>query len=333
MMPTSSFSSSPARALRRASAALLLGLGLLSSALAAPPQVRDQVPGFYRQALGDFEVTALYDGYVDLAPGLLKGISAERLQSALARMFIANSKGVQTAVNAYLVHTGERLVLVDAGSAKCFGPTMGNVVANIQAAGYKPEDVDAVLLTHLHPDHLCGVLTADGKPAFPRATLWATQADADFWLSESAAQAAPPDFRPFFDMARNAVAPYRAAGSFRSYKPGEPLFAGVTVVDTAGHTPGHSSYLFSSKGQEMLVWGDIVHSHAVQFAQPDISIEFDSDQKKAIAARRNVFARAAKNGWWIGGAHLPFPGIGHVRAEGKSYAWVPVEFGPIRTDR
>lgn len=313
---------------------LAAGLALATLSLhAAPPAQKTQVPGYYRYASGDFEVTALYDGFVDLGTPLLKGLRADQIQSLLARMFIENSKGVQTAVNAYLVHTGSHLVLVDAGSASCFGPTLGQVQENIRAAGYKPEDVDTVLLTHLHPDHLCGVLDKAGQPAFPNATLWAAQEDVDFWLNEKVAAAAPEGNKPFFQMAMNAAKPYQATGKFRSFKAGDALLPGVSVVSTHGHTPGHSSYLFSSGRQNLLVWGDIVHSHAVQFRHPEVSLEFDVDQKQAIATRKALFERATKAGWAIAGAHLPFPGLGHIRKESKGYAWVPVEFSPLRSDR
>nr|WP_247652849.1 hypothetical protein [Ideonella aquatica] len=108
---------------------------------------------------------------------------------------------------------------------------------------------------------------------------------------------------------------------------------GLSVVPTHGHTPGHSSFLFSSKGRQLLVWGDVVHSHAVQFAHPEVSLEFDVNQKQAIATRKALFQRAAQAGWQIAGAHLPFPGLGRIRQDAKGYAWVPVEFGPIRADQ
>ena len=219
----------------------LASLSLLAApASAAPPApVQTQVPGYYRQALGEFEITALYDGYVDLAPQLLKGLRADQVQSLLARMFIANTKGVQTAVNGYLVHTGDHLVLVDAGAAQCFGPTLGQINSNLKAAGYSADAVDVVLLTHLHPDHLCGLVDGQGKAAFPNATVYAAKADADFWLSAKAADAAPDGFKPFFKMAGDSVAPYQAGGRFKTYTPGETLIPGVEALDTSGHTPGH----------------------------------------------------------------------------------------------
>ncbi|HEY6609541.1 MAG TPA: MBL fold metallo-hydrolase [Pseudomonas sp.] len=315
-----------------AGSAVTAALPLTASAAPVAKQ-QTQVPGFYRMALGELEVTALYDGYVDLDPKILKGASAEDIQKLLAKMFVESSKGVQTAVNAYLINTGSQLVLVDAGAAQCFGPTLGVIQANIRAAGYAPEQIDSVLLTHLHPDHACGLLTADGQMAFPNASVHVPQAEADYWLSEEVMAKAAEASQGMFKMAQTAVAPYAAADKLKRYGEQGPGIAGVTSVASHGHTPGHSGYLFGAGDSRLLVWGDIVHSHAVQFARPEVSIEFDVDSAQAIATRQRVFADAALDKLWVAGAHLPFPGIGHVRTEGEGFAWVPVEYGPLRSDR
>jgi glyoxylase-like metal-dependent hydrolase (beta-lactamase superfamily II) len=315
--------------IRSKAAAAVLALAALP-ATAAPPQLATQAPGYFRQSFGEVQVTALYDGVIDLPTSLLKGLDAQGIQQLLARMFIGGPRGVQTAVNAYLVHTGRQLLLVDTGAGACFGPTLGQMPANLKAAGYTPADVDAVLVTHLHPDHLCGLLDADGRPAFPNATVWAAKPDADFWLDAQTAAKAPKDMQPFFAMARKAAAPYQAAGRLRTFAEGDAIVPHVRAVATPGHTPGHTSFLVGEGAHALLVWGDIVHSHAVQFAHPEVSIEFDVDQPTAIDSRQKLFARAAREGWWVGGAHLPFPGIGHVRADAKGYAWVPVEYGPVK---
>jgi glyoxylase-like metal-dependent hydrolase (beta-lactamase superfamily II) len=320
-------------------AAAVLGCSALAalvplSASAAPvAKQQTQVPGYYRMALGDFEVTALYDGYIDLDNKLLKGASAEDIQALLTKMFLDSSNGVQTAVNAYLINTGSNLLLIDTGAAKCFGPTLGVVQDNLKASGYSPDQVDSVLLTHLHPDHSCGLLTAGGEAAYPNATVYVPQAEADYWLSDEVAGQAPEASRGMFSMSQQAVAPYAAQQRLKRFSPDSQLIAGLSVVPSNGHTPGHSSYLLSSKDQSLLVWGDIVHSHAVQFAKPEVVIEFDVDSTKALATRKKLFADAARDKLWVAGAHMPFPGIGHVRSEGSAYAWVPVEFGPIRSDR
>lgn len=315
-----------------AGSAVVAGLPLAASAAPVARQ-QTQVPGFYRMALGEFEVTALYDGYVDLDSQVLKGASAEDIQSLLARMFVESGKGVQTAVNAYLVNTGSRLVLIDTGAAQCFGPTLGVIQANIRAAGYEPAQVDSVLLTHLHPDHVCGLLNPGGQAAFANATVYVPRGEAEFWLSPQVAAQAEESVRGFFKMAQDAVAPYVASQRLQRYDVGSTPVPGFASVALNGHTPGHSGYLLASAGQSLLVWGDIAHSHAVQFARPEVTIEFDVDRAQAIATRRKVFAEAARDRLWVAGAHLPFPGIGHVRAEGAGYAWVPVEYGPLRSDR
>ncbi len=222
---------------------------------------------------------------------------------------------------------------MDTGAAKAFGPTLGFIGDNLKAAGYSPEQVDVVLLTHLHADHAAGLLGTDGKPLFPNAEVRVAQADNDFWLSEEIAAKAPDGFKPFFKLAREAAAPYQAAGRWKPFSGEVELAPGIKAVDAHGHTPGHTAYMIESKGQRLLIVGDAVHSHAVQFARPEVAIEFDSDKKQAVAARKRLFARAAKEKLALAGMHLPFPGLGHVRADGKGYAWVPVEFSPIRSDK
>lgn len=293
---------------------------------AETPKVQTQVPGYYRTQLGQFEVTALYDGAIELDTKLLRHTSTADLNRLLARMFVGNPK-MQTAVNAYLVNTGSHLVLVDAGAAKLFGPSLGHVLQNMKAAGYEPEQVDAVVITHLHGDHMGGLNDASGQPVFPKAAVFVSQADNDFWLSQNVADSAPKELQPFFKMARDTAAPYQITGKWKIFAEGQVLVPGVQAVKASGHTPGHTAYAVESEGQKLLIWGDLVHAHAVQFARPGVSIEFDTDQKQAIATRRAIMRAMAESKSLVGGMHLPFPGLGHVRAEGKgSYSWVPVEF-------
>lgn len=309
---------------------------------AAPQQVKTQAPGYYRLMVGDIEVTALYDGSIGIDNKLLKGLSEEEKETYLNQAFLDYKNGVQTAVNGFLVNTGKELVLIDTGAAKKFGPTMGNLSDNIRAAGYKPEDVTTVLLTHLHPDHVSGLETPDGKVLFPNATVYTSKAEADFWLNPENEKKAPKDKQPMFALSRAAIEPYNEKGRFHADNmegsvvsivaadgKNTPL-EGITAIHTAGHTPGHTSFLITSKGQKLLVWGDIVHSHSIQFQRPEVSLEFDSDSQAAIATRKKILEESAKEKWWVAGAHLPFPGIGHVRKDGSAYRWVPVEYAPVK---
>lgn len=146
--------------------AALLGLAPLAQAEA--PQVQTQVPGYYRTQLGQFEITALYDGDIELDTKLLRNTSAAELQALLSHLFVGNPK-MQTAVNAYLINTGSHLVLIDTGAAKLFGPALGYVLQNMKASGYEPAQVDTVIVTHLHGDHVGGLNDASGQPLFPKA--------------------------------------------------------------------------------------------------------------------------------------------------------------------
>lgn len=309
--------------------ALAAFLALPSFVRAEAPPVQTQVPGYYRHQLGQFEVTALFDGAIELDTKLLKNARPADLQRLLSRAFVGNPK-MQTAVNAYLINTGKQLVLVDAGAAKLFGPSLGYVLENMKAAGYDPAQVDTVVITHLHGDHMGGLNDANGRPVFPKARVMVPRADHDFWLSQERADKAPEGMKPFFRMARETAAPYQAVGRWQPFADGAQLAPGVRAVAANGHTPGHTAYAVESGGQKLLIWGDLVHSHAVQFAKPGVAIEFDVDQAQAIATRRAVMQSTAASRALVAGMHLPFPGLGHVRAEGKgSYSWVPIEFSPL----
>ena len=298
------------------------------TAQAGAPMVKTQAPGYYRMMLGDFEVTALSDGTVDLQPKqLLTNTTQAAVGKLLERSF--EKDVVPTSVNAYLINTGEKLVLVDTGAAGLFGPTLGNLLTNLKAAGYQPEQVDAVLITHMHPDHVGGLIAA-GKIAFPNATLHADQHDADFWLAKANLDKAPADSKGFFQGAMASVNPYVESGKFKPFSGNTDLLPGIKAVATPGHTPGHSVYVIESKGAKLVLWGDLMHVAAVQFSQPQVTIAFDTDSKAAAAQRKKAYADAAAAKYFVAGSHLPFPGIGHVRAEGKGYSWVPVDYNVIR---
>jgi len=308
-------------------AAIALGSAALvvapTSASAAAPQLRTQAPGFYRTMLGDFEITALSDGTVDLDVAKLLAEPAAKTDAALAKAFVHGP--LETSVNAYLVNTGSRLVLIDAGAGTLFGPTLGKLLANLKAAGYQPEQIDDVFVTHMHPDHVGG-LSANGVRVFPNATLHADKRDSDFWLSQANLDKAAADSKGFFQGAMASVNPYVAAGKYQPFEAdGEPV-PGIRTLASYGHTAGHTSYLVESKGQQLLVVGDLIHVAAVQFADPGVTIAFDSDAKAAALSRTAVFGMAATDDALVGAAHLQFPGMGHLRAAGKSWQWVPVNY-------
>lgn len=297
-------------------------------AIAAAPQVKTSAPGYYRMMLGDFEVTAISDGTVDLDVGkLLTNTTAAKIQSALARAHLKDP--VETSVNAYLINTGAKLVMIDAGSGSFFGPTVGKLVANLQASGYRPEQIDEIYITHMHGDHLGGLVNGD-KVVFPNAIVRADRRDADFWLSKEAMDKAPKEAKQAFEAATAALSPYVAAGRFKPFDGATELVPGIRAVPTYGHTPGHTIYAVESQGQRLMLWGDLMHVAAVQFPEPSVTIRFDTDSQAAAAIRKKQYAAAAKRGDWVAAAHLPFPGIGHLRASGKGYDWVPANYTAMR---
>lgn len=309
-------------AAQRAALFAAFALGAVS-AYAAAPMVKTQAPGYYRMMLGDFEVTALSDGTVELPVDKLLHNKSGKTQQALAKSFL--KAPLETSVNGYLINTGSKLVLIDSGAAGLFGPTLGKLVANLKAAGYQPEQVDEIYITHMHPDHVGGLAAGD-KPAFPNAIVRAEKHDADFWLSKVNLEQAAAEQKGFFQGAVGAVSPYANAGKFQPFEGNTDLVPGIKASTSFGHTPGHTSYVVESKGQKLVLLGDLMHVQAVQFDDPSVTIDFDSDTKAAAVQRKAAFAEAAKQAYLIGAAHLQFPGLGHIRSSGKAYQFVPVNY-------
>ena len=291
-----------------------------------------QVPGYHRMALGDeITVTAYYDGPVYLKSSVLQNTSGIDFKSMLDAMSVPITKdGVQTSVNAYLIHEKDHLTLIDSGASNCFGDTLGHLVDNIKASGVNPDSVNAIIVTHMHPDHACGAINPDGTAAFKNAEFIAPKEDADYWLSDDVAKSVPENERSFFRAAQRSVAPYKASGRFRTFIKGESPAPGIQSIDEAGHSPGMTGYLIGGGDKKLLVWGDVIHSHAVQFKHPEVSVVFDHDPKAAIETRKRILNDAVQGKLWIAAAHLPFPGIGHVIADGNGYRWIPLEYSSVR---
>jgi len=296
---------------------------IAGTAAAAAPMVKHQAPGYYRMALGDFEVTVLSDGTVDLPMDKLLQQKADKTVKALDHHFLKTP--VETSVNAFLINTGSKLVLVDSGAGALFGPTLGKLVDSLKASGYQPEQVDEIYISHLHGDHVGGLGPLD-KPAFPNAVVRMDKRDADFFLSKVNLEKAGPNGKGNFQGPMNAVNAYASAGKLQPFEGETELVPGVRSSSSYGHTPGHTTYVVESKGQKLVLIGDLMHNAAVQFPDPSVTIQFDSDQKAALAQRKKAFAEAAKQGYWMGASHLPFPAIGHLRSEGKGFKFFPVNY-------
>ena len=280
----------------------------------------DQTPGFFRMKLGDYTVTSLYDGYVELNGKLFKGRPASTIANLLKQS--RQSQSIYTSINAFLLDNGKQVVLIDAGGSAALSGSMGKLLSSLKMSGYEPEDISTILLTHLHPDHI-GALAQDGKRTFPNAHLYVSEAEAAHWLAPSRNSG---DL-PYFQGTRQAIAPYQQASRFHTLAPHRTPIAGVQAVSLPGHTPGHLAYRVSSGNESLLFWGDTVHNFVLQFTDPAIYIDFDQDSKNARISRTKILQDAQKSGEWIAGAHMPFPGIGQVLTAGKnSYRWLPIDY-------
>ena len=285
----------------------------------------EQVPGFYRMKVGDLEVAALYDGTLGFDPHWLNGPKAK--MDAVAEALQEDPHMLDVADTAFLVNTGKQVILVDVGAGTWWGGgPMGRLASNLCSAGYTPEEVDIVLATHPHSDHIGGLTTQDGQRVFPNADVYVAKADSDFWLSAEVAANAPKEAQPFFQSARAIAAPYVKAGKWHTFTGSETVVDGMQLVPLPGHTPAHTGYEFSSNGEKILFFGDVIHALRAQLPHPEVTAIFDIDQTVAAATRNQLLPKLANENVLIAGPHMNFPALGHLRKEGSAYSWAPVVF-------
>jgi glyoxylase-like metal-dependent hydrolase (beta-lactamase superfamily II) len=293
----------------------------------ATPMAGTQAPGFYRIKVGDYEVTVVSDGSLTLDASLFAGDAAGA--EKLLRDAHLPTTNIPTPLNTWLINTGGKLLLVDTGGGANFAPTVGRLPQNLAAAGVDPGAIDAVVITHPHPDHIPGLIKADGSMLFPNAVVHVNGDDHAFWTSDEIRGKAPEEFRGFFDMAKAAIKPYAEAGKLQMYKDGTDFAPGVSSMFLPGHTVGHSMVRVSSGSGDFLIFGDIVHNAALQFAHPERSVAFDTDAALALKNRKKVFDMVTTDRLLFSGGHLPFPGIGHASKAGNGYVFVPVLHGEL----
>jgi glyoxylase-like metal-dependent hydrolase (beta-lactamase superfamily II) len=280
---------------------------------------QQQIPGVYHHRVGDIVVTAISDGFLDGTLDVLRNITQEEARQILTESF---RPARRTAVNAFLVYSAGRLALIETGSGNYLQPTAGKVMANIKAAGVDSADIEAVLLTHMHPDHSAGLTDmATGRRNFPNAELVVHENEPRHWFDDAKMAVATERARKlYFECAREQTAPYR--DRMRLFKEGE-VFPGVTAIPRHGHTPGHTTFMISSGKEQLLIWGDTVHVPEVQTARPEVCMEFDTDADAATASRRKVFDMVATERLLVTGMHLHFPGFAHLARRGAGYQLIP----------
>jgi glyoxylase-like metal-dependent hydrolase (beta-lactamase superfamily II) len=289
----------------------------------APQTVKRAQPSFYRLKLGTIEITVVSDGTLAFPAETLWGDRAQDARGLLTSTFQPSSP-VELQINTILVNTGDKLILIDAGcGVDKFQNTNGRLLGHLASAGYAPGDIDMILFTHLHFDHLWGI--SDGKNAsllFPSAEFVASEVEVAFWSDPALPSKVSAKQQPAITQTNLKLASPR----LRQIKAGAEVVPGVTTFDTAGHTPGHMSVHISSGSEEILLTGDVVVDTAIGFLHPEWAFGFDLDVPLATKARMAFLDRAAADKTLVGGYHLPFPGFGHVVREGSGYRWLPADW-------
>ena len=295
-----------------------------SPARAAAPINSQQAPGFYRFKLGDHEMTILHDGQLSfpLPDNFVTNVGREQALAAAGKAFMPPGQ-VTVPFNPTLINTGSKLVLIDVGNGPSPNGAVGQVFANLAAAGVDPNDIDVVVLSHLHPDHINGLRRADGSIAFPNAAIVAQASEWAFWMSDdNRARASGKVMQNYFANAQKVLTGLN--DRIGRYEWGQEVAPGVTAVATPGHTPGHTSFAVASGNRRMLVQSDVTNIPELFLRNPDWHVMYDHDADQAAATRHKFYDMAASEKMLVAGYHFAFPSAGYVEKAGSGYRLVPV---------
>jgi len=284
-------------------------------------------PVIYRFKLGGFEVTPILDGK-SVRSGLTPSFGGEAHADEVKKLAKANridSDRYESPFTPLLVNTGKELVLFDTGNGSLRDEheqlkgrlPQGNLVTHMKTAGYKPDDVDVVVITHGHPDHIGG-LTKGGQPVFPKARYVFGATEFDFWKKGENVREARKLNRELYV---KIVVPLAEKATM--IKPGDEVVSGIRAVDVSGHSPGMLAFTIESEGKRMINWADTAGHYIVSFQRPDLELDVDDDKAKAMATRKRMFEAAANEDWLIASYHMPFPGLGYVEKVQSAYRWAP----------
>src|ERR1700750_3018828 len=309
---------------RRSLLSLGAGLGaatlLGESALAHAPKVGTQSPYFHRFNLGSAEVTVVSDGPLPLGPpkGTFVGVPDEEVRKMLSDNFL-NPDNVVLEQNSPIVNMGGNLVLFDTGmgTSQLFGPTTGRQQKSMMEAGIKPEDIDGVVLSHAHIDHIGGIVDASGKVLFPNAQFYIAQSDFDYWTDEGKMGSPLKDFVVH---ARKNLLPARDRLVF--FKDGQEFLPGVQAMAAPGHTVGHHMFMVTSDGKSFAFLGDLTHHQVLLLEKPRMEFAYDTDPKQAASTRVKMLDMLAANKVAVMSYHFAWPGYGHVVKAGDGFRYI-----------
>src|SRR5579862_5399800 len=312
------------RAVVAGTASAAIGASIDPAAVAAPPADK-QAPAVYRYKIGAYELTALYDGiwYRPITDKFIRNAPFAEVEHALDAAFMPHDK-LATPFTALVVNTGSKLVLIDTGTGGQISPSAGELRANLAAAGIDPKAVDAIVISHFHPDHINGIKDKDNNLIFPNAEIMVPAPEWAFWMDDANLNAAAADLKPTFLNQRRIFADIRK--QVTRYEPGREVSPGIVTLPAPGHTPGHTVFAIHSADQSLLVLSDTAQHPAVFARHPDWQAAFDVDGPEAVATRKKIFDRAAADRMLIIGYHFPFPACGHLIKTATGYEHVPIEW-------
>lgn len=306
----------------------LLGMGSAGAALVASPaySAADMLgalrPNVNRVKLGGFEVTTILDGAVVLDGPfpIFGGNASEAEVQALAAENKLPPTKLEIGFTPVVVNTGKELILFDTGNGAAARPGRGNLAAGLAAAGYKPEDVDIVVITHMHPDHIGGIMEG-GTPAFPNATYVTSAAEYDFWSPEDKLSGGTERVTK---LVRGSLVPM--VEKIRFIKPGDSVASGIEALDASGHTPGQLAFHIESEGKRLVLIADVANHFVVALQRPDWHVRFDMDKEKAVATRKSILGMIAADDIPFTGYHMPFPAMGWLAPKGPGFEFIPATY-------
>lgn len=330
MKKPSSLSKTPVHAMNRrdlllgtATSVGMLGAASISPAIAAAPKLGVKRPDIYRFSLGSFEITNILDGFV-VRPGphpiFGQNQPVEIVQAFAKSQHLPHEK-LENGYTVTLVNTGKELVLFDTGNGPARrSETNGQLRARLGKAGYTPEQIDIVVITHGHPDHIGGLME-DGKPAFPNARYVFGEVEFDYW---KAGENLPERRKKNRELFMRVAVPFAEKATF--VKPGQSIVSGIDTINAFGHSPGMLAYNIESDGQRLLLWADVTNHYVMSLMKPEWHVLFDHDKDAAIATRKRILSEVASAKIPAIGYHMPFPAVGFVEQSGDSFRWVPVSY-------
>jgi glyoxylase-like metal-dependent hydrolase (beta-lactamase superfamily II) len=308
------------RLLAGAGAAFLCGVPQPGAARAAASG--QQAPGIYRYKIGNYELTACYDGIWNrpIDDKFVKNAYFPDVQQAMADAYLPIHV-LPTPFTPLTVNTGGKLILIDTGSGGQIAPTAGSLVANLAAAGIAAKAIDIILISNFHPDHINGIKTKDDERVFPNAEILVPTPEWAFWMDDGKMSRAKEPVKSWFLNARRIFEDI--ANDVRRFQPGTEVAPGITSVPAYGHTPGHCAYIVADGDQSLFVLCDTTNVPALFARHPEWQAIIDQDGALAVETRRRILDQAVAGRMQVQGYHFPFPGHGHIAKRGSGYEFVP----------